>query len=119
MAYEQESFRDARPDVGRAPHHQYRQHRDVAELVCHATVKYVRKAAMPVCRHRNEIAVLSSGGCRYLRGRVPARQNCLYLKSVGLERIGNRLDVLTVALHLFGFAEVELTNVACGPAVGD
>src|SRR3954463_1428981 len=100
-------------------HHQHWKHRDVPELTSHTAPQNVRQAAMPVRRHRDQVALLAYPAGRDLTRRVAARQNRLSLKTVALERVGDRFDVLAVALHLLRFAQVELIDVARRPAVGD
>ena len=100
-------------------HHQHREHGDVTELVGDTAAQDIGEPAMSVRRHRDEVAPLAlSAGCDFLGG-ITTGQNCLSLVAVLLERLGNRLDVLAVALHLFGFAKIELVDVSGRPPVGN
>ena len=74
---------------------------------------------MPVCRHRDEIALLALGASRDLLGGISAGENRFRLVTVLLELVGERLDVLAVAFHFLRLAEVELVDVPRGPAVGN
>src|SRR3954464_1636144 len=69
--------------------------------------------------HSDQIAILPLGACSYLFGRIAAGKYRLGLKAIGLERVSDPLDVLTIALHLLGLAEIELIDVARRPPVGD
>src|SRR4029077_18104398 len=100
-------------------HHQHRHHCDVPELACHAAVNDVGDSVVSVRRHGDEIALLALGtSCNFLRG-IATGQNRFRLVAFLLETVGDRLDVLAVALHLFRFAKIELIDVARCPAVGD
>src|SRR6267378_130064 len=102
-----------------ATDHQHGNHRDVSELARHTAVNDIGEAAMSVGRHRNEVALLTLGARCNLLCRIAAGENRFCLVALLLESVGHRLDVLAVALHLFGFAEIELIDVARGPSIGD
>src|SRR4029077_3643206 len=79
----------------------------------------VSNSPMSMGRHRDEVAVLALSTCRDLLSRISTRQNRLGFESLFLEGIRDRLDVLAIALHLLRLTEVELVDVARGPAVCD
>src|ERR1051325_11669873 len=74
---------------------------------------------MPVSRHRNEIAFLPGGAGRDFPGGVAASQDRFRIVTFAHKSIGDALDVLAVALHLFRLTQIELVDVTRGPAIGD
>ena len=74
---------------------------------------------MPVRRHGDEITLLALGASRDFLGGIAAGQNRFRLVSFLLEVVGDRLDVLAVALHLLRLTEVELIDIPRCPPVGN
>src|ERR1700693_3589003 len=99
--------------------HQNRNHRDMPELARHTAANDIGESAMPMGRHGDQVALLALGTSRDLLCRIAAGENCFRLVALLFKRVGNRLDVLAVAFHLFGLAEIELIDVSRGPPIRD
>src|SRR5665213_1000932 len=74
---------------------------------------------MPVCRHRDEVALLTLRGRGDLVYRIAARQNRIGLQAIALESCRHALEIRAVPLNFLALTQVELMDVARSPAVSD
>src|SRR5258705_13940940 len=81
-----------------APQHQDGEHSDVTKLARYAAANDIGEPAMPVRRHGDEITLLALGASRDFLGWIATGQDRFRLVTILLERVGDRLDVLAVAL---------------------
>src|SRR5256714_15070325 len=91
----------------------------MGQLAGDASANNIGYPTVSVSRHCNEIAFLPYSAGRDLLGGITAGEDRFRAVALAHQGISDSLDVLAIAFHLFRFTQIELVDVARGPAIGD
>src|SRR5690349_14179834 len=88
-------------------------------LVGDAAVNHVLDEAMPMSRHRDEVAALPFRSESDLLARIAASQQALGFDTVSFQLVADLFEIIAVGAHLFRLAQLKLIGVARGESVSD